>query len=123
MIETPMRDTLPRGKPAEPLFAPGALVAGRYRVARFIERGGMGEVYAADDELLGEPVAFKALRPELAGDAHALGRFRRELQLARRVAHPNVCRLFDLAQHEMETTTAGMAVRSTTRLFTMELLE
>jgi serine/threonine protein kinase len=118
-----IRDTLPSGKPHPPLFSDGELVAGRYRVLRFVDRGGMGEIYAAEDQLVGETIAIKTLRPELAADTRALQRFRRELQLARRVAHPNVCRLFDLAQHEIETTTFGMAVRSSTWLLTMELLE
>lgn len=59
----------------------------------------MGEVYAADDTLLGTPVALKVLRPELSVSEEVVQRFRREVRLARRVTHPNVCRLFDLFVH------------------------
>ncbi|MEZ5356599.1 MAG: protein kinase [Bryobacteraceae bacterium] len=80
------------------VFRDGETVGGRYLIERFAGEGGMGEVYAAQDTHLGERVALKTLRPELAGDDAALERFRREVQLARRVTHPNVCRVFDLQQ-------------------------
>jgi tetratricopeptide (TPR) repeat protein len=59
----------------------------------------MGEVHEAQDLELRERVALKTLLPQGAQDAHLLERFRREIQLARRVTHPNVCRVFDLARH------------------------
>jgi serine/threonine protein kinase len=101
----------------------GELIAERYRVTRFLERGGMGEVYAAHDALLGETIALKVLYPELAADERALARFRRELQLARRVAHPNVCRVFDLAVHTAPVTVGALTVQSQMWLITMELLD
>ncbi|MGZ3459558.1 MAG: protein kinase domain-containing protein, partial [Archangium sp.] len=125
--------TLLRGgeamEPAEPhpvasqgqAFAEGAVLAGRYRVVRFIARGGMGEVYAAEDLSLHEPVALKTIRSELAVTSEALLRFKRELRLARRVTHANVCRVFDIGEHEAEPE-AGHAP-SRTIFFTMELLE
>ena len=74
----------------------GQVVSGRYRITRFIARGGMGEVYAAYDEMLGEEIALKILlRPARAGAA-ALARLRAEVQLARRVADPHVLRVFDI---------------------------
>ena len=85
--------------PAPPPSLPvGHLVADRYRIARFIGRGGMGEVYEAEDELLHERVALKALAPDLAGDAEAIRRLKREVLLARRITHANVCRSFDFGQ-------------------------
>jgi tetratricopeptide (TPR) repeat protein/tRNA A-37 threonylcarbamoyl transferase component Bud32/TolB-like protein len=67
-------------------------------VLRFIARGGMGEVYEAEDLELGERVALKTVRADVAEDEVALRRFRREIRLARSVSHPNVCRVFDLFQ-------------------------
>jgi serine/threonine-protein kinase len=78
-------------------FAPGTLLAGRYRVVAALGRGGMGEVYRADDLTLGQPVALKFLPPHLADDPDRLSRFRKEVAVARKVSHPNVCRVHDLA--------------------------
>ncbi|HEX3551834.1 MAG TPA: tetratricopeptide repeat protein [Thermoanaerobaculia bacterium] len=100
----------------EPGFAPGELLAGRYRVVRFIARGGMGEVFEVEDLELKERVALKTVRWEAAQDAVAVERFRREIQLARKVTHPNVCRIFDVSHHRE----AGSA--EATIFLTMELL-
>jgi tetratricopeptide (TPR) repeat protein len=75
------------------------VLKGRFRIVRFVGKGGMGEVYEAADLELGGQVAIKTLRPELNDDPEFLGRFRREVQLARQVTHPNVCRVFDVG-HE-----------------------
>src|SRR5262245_29348491 len=77
-------------------LSPGELLSGRYRVTRFIARGGIGEVYEAHDALLGEAVAVKLLRPELARKPGAQERFAQEIRFARKVTHPNVCRVFDV---------------------------
>jgi tRNA A-37 threonylcarbamoyl transferase component Bud32/TolB-like protein len=82
-----------------PVFAAGELVAARYRVVRFLAQGGMGEVYEVEDLELREAVALKTVRPEAAADSMAVERFRREIQLARKVTHPNVCRIFDVYYH------------------------
>src|SRR5581483_9708241 len=74
----------------------GELVAGRYRVEALIGRGGMGEVYRVYDELLDERFALKTLRPELCADLATLRRFQREIRNARKVTHPNVCRVFEV---------------------------
>src|ERR1043166_4671207 len=74
-------------------YAPGLHLMGRYRIERFLGAGGMGDVYEAEDLLLRVRVALKFVRA--AGDA-AGERFRQEIQLARRVTHPNVCRIFDV---------------------------
>ncbi|HEV8582872.1 MAG TPA: tetratricopeptide repeat protein [Thermoanaerobaculia bacterium] len=100
----------------EPAFAPETTIAGRYRVVRFIARGGMGEVYEVDDLELRERVALKTVRPEVARDNVAVERFRREIQLARKVTHPNVCRIFDVSYHRDAGTGEGFI------FLTMELL-
>src|SRR5919107_350595 len=68
---------------------------GRYRVVRRIDAGGMGEIWEADDTLLGRRVAIKVLVEELAGDRVAMRRFRREARATAKLDHPNVIRVFD----------------------------
>ena len=83
-----------------PIFSPGQVIAGRYRVIRFLSRGGMGEVYEAEHlELLGERIALKTLLPDIGCDARMIARFKQEIQLSRKITHPNVCRVFDLERH------------------------
>lgn len=84
--------------PMPPRLPVGARVARRYRVLRMLGRGGMGEVYEVEDELLHECVALKVLSAELQADDRANRRLKRELGLARRITHPNVCRMFDLGE-------------------------
>src|SRR5579871_2742044 len=77
-------------------FLPGALLAGRYRIVALLGRGGMGEVYRADDLTLGQQVALKFL-PEVTGEnASASERFRNEVRLARQVSDRHVCRVYDV---------------------------
>ncbi len=83
----------------EPGFSSGQVLAGRYEVERFLARGGMGEVYQVHDRELGESVALKTILPRSANDPMTLDRFRREIQIARKVSHRNVCRIFDLGRH------------------------
>src|SRR5437867_3976703 len=83
-------------------FSSQDVLAGRFRIVRFIGRGGMGEVYEAEDLELHERVALKTIRSDGAGDARAPLRFKREINLARRVTHPNVCRTFDVFRHTSE---------------------
>ena len=94
--------------------ADGTVLAERYRITRFIARGGMGEVYEAEDLELHAPVALKMMRAEMAADPRAIERFKRETHLARRVTHPNVCRIFDVGF----VPSAGLRVP----FLTMELL-
>jgi hypothetical protein len=77
-------------------FATGAIVAGRYRLVALLGRGGMGEVYRADDLTLDHPVALKFLPEGVAREAARLAQFHNELRVARQVSHKNVCRLYDL---------------------------
>jgi protein kinase-like protein len=79
-------------------FTPGTVVGGRYRVIGLIGRGGMGEVYRADDLKLGQPVALKFLPKSLSRDRERLERFFAEVRNARQVAHPNVCRVYDIGE-------------------------
>ncbi|MBV8981403.1 MAG: serine/threonine protein kinase, partial [Acidimicrobiia bacterium] len=71
------------------------ILAGRYRLVRLIDRGGMAEVWEGRDEVLDRPVAIKVLHPRLAGDDAFQERFRREAVAAARLAHPNVVATFD----------------------------
>ncbi|MGA8504742.1 MAG: protein kinase [Candidatus Sulfotelmatobacter sp.] len=81
-----------------PTLTPGTLLAGRFKVVRFVAVGGMGEVYEAEDLELREYLGIKTLRPELLQQPNAIERFKREVHLARKVTHPNVCRVFDLVR-------------------------
>ena len=110
-----------RTAPLPLTFAVGDLLCDRFRITRFIGRGGMGELYEADDLALGERVAVKTIRPEIALDERAHQRFLREIQLARKVTHPNICRIFDLFQHEREGD--GFIRPAAATFVTMELLE
>jgi hypothetical protein len=74
------------------------MVAGRYRVIGLLGHGGMGEVYRADDLKLGQAVALKFLPRALAEDPMRRERFLAEVRIARRVTHPNVCRVYDIAE-------------------------
>jgi Protein kinase domain/zinc-ribbon domain len=77
-------------------FAAGQVLAERYRIVALAGKGGMGEVYRAEDLRLGQLVAIKFLPQELSQDAAALARFHSEVRIARQVSHPNVCRVFDI---------------------------
>jgi len=81
-------------------FAPGELLGGRYRIVAMLGKGGMGEVYRADDLSLDQPVALKFLPEAFTHHEEALERFRGEVRIARQVSHPNVCRVYDLGQME-----------------------
>ena len=81
------------------VFSAGEKVAGRFRIMRFLGQGGMGQVYQAEDEVLGGFVALKTIRPEIASDPKTLERFKQEVRLAKEVTHDNVCRIFDMDHH------------------------
>ncbi|HJQ39483.1 MAG TPA: serine/threonine-protein kinase [Thermoanaerobaculia bacterium] len=96
-IDSDARRT-PRGRGGEAQFAPGTIVAGRYRISGILGSGGMGEVYRADDIKLGQQVALKFLPARLARDGSLLGHLHDEVRHGRQIAHPNVCRVYDIIE-------------------------
>lgn len=96
--DQPFREKPDRPLPAEGRFIPGTMLAGRYRLVALLGRGGMGEVYRADDTKLGQTVALKFLPDSVARDATVRERFYAEVRIGRQVSHPNVCRLYDLVE-------------------------
>lgn len=94
-----------------PPQAGAELLANRYEILGLLGAGGMGSVYRARDRELDELVALKLLKPELADHADFVERFRQEVRLARRIAHANVVKTFDLGE-------AG-----TQRFLTMEFVD
>ncbi|HEV7765352.1 MAG TPA: serine/threonine-protein kinase [Thermoanaerobaculia bacterium] len=98
-IESDARHT-PRQRTAESQFSPGTIIAGRYRISSILGSGGMGEVYRADDIKLDQTVALKFLPARLARDPLLLGRLHDEVRLGRQIAHPNVCRIYDIVDWE-----------------------
>jgi predicted Ser/Thr protein kinase len=88
----------PALEPPARRFLPGMRFADRYRIVEMLGRGASGEVYRADDMKLGQPVALKFLPPPLAEDPDARARIRNEVRVARQVSHPNVCRVYDVAE-------------------------
>ncbi|HEX5214120.1 MAG TPA: serine/threonine-protein kinase [Vicinamibacterales bacterium] len=88
-------------------FLPGVVLAGRYRIAGLLGRGGMGEVYRADDLKLGQPVALKFLPADVETDSDRLERFLTEVRVSLRVTHPNVCRVFDIGVLEAPAGQGG----------------
>ena len=107
--------------PPNAVFAPGQVLANRFKVMRFVARGGMGEVYEVEDLELNERVAIKTARFESSRGANDIERFRREIQLARKVTHPNVCRTFDVFRHVSVDAATGSSTEIL--LVSMELLE
>jgi tetratricopeptide (TPR) repeat protein len=103
---------------APPAFEPGQTISGRFRIVRFLNRGGMGEVYEAEDTELRERIAIKTLLPVISSDVRMIARFKQELQLCRKIGHPNVCRVFDLFRHPADRSGS----ESATYFLTMELL-
>jgi serine/threonine-protein kinase len=88
-----------RATPVTTVLEPGQILASRYRVQRLLGRGGMGAVYLADDEVLGELVALKVISSAMSADEQAMtARFRREAAAARKVSSPSVIRIHDLGE-------------------------
>jgi serine/threonine protein kinase/Tfp pilus assembly protein PilF len=88
-IETPIRE-----------LAVGTVFAGRYQIIEDLGKGGMGRVYKALDTEIGERVALKVLKPEIAADDQTIERFRNELKTARQISHKNVCRMYHLGREQ-----------------------
>jgi serine/threonine protein kinase len=121
-LERPALSALWLGSTAETKPAPlacGTLISGRFEVLQFIGQGGMGQVYKVLDLELREPVALKTIRPEISSDPGVLSRFRREVQLTRRITHANVCRTFDIERHRA----VGEGIENDIIFLTMEFLD
>jgi serine/threonine-protein kinase len=102
--------------PGSGTCSPGEILSDRYQIVAPIGAGGMGEVYEARDRLLGDTVALKTLVCTALDDEAAIARLKREVLLARKVTHENVCRILEFGVH----TRAGS--RESVPFFTMELL-
>src|SRR5271170_1760463 len=82
-------------------FSPGQVLIDRFAIIRLIARGGMGEVYEAEDRFLqGAHIALKSILPHMADDPALQQRFEREVLLAREVIHPNLCPIYDIFRSE-----------------------
>jgi hypothetical protein len=93
----------PSDAPRTPLpsrFPPGTLLADRYRIVAQLGRGGMGEVFRADDLKLGHSVALKFLPADVMHDRALTARLLDEVRIGRQVSHPNVCRIYDVVEWE-----------------------
>lgn len=83
-------------------LAPGTVIAERYRIVTLLGRGGMGEVYRADDLTLNQPVALKFLPATVAAHPAWLARLRKEVRVAREITHRNICRVHDIVESETD---------------------
>jgi len=97
-------------------FSPGDVVNSRFRIVRMLGNGGMGDVYEAFDLELSQAIALKSIRPEIVESTGVLSRFRKEVQFARRLNGPNVCRIHELF-------IIGSSAAPTGAFLTMELLD
>jgi serine/threonine protein kinase/predicted Zn-dependent protease len=88
-LQTPVKD-----------LTPGSTFAGRYQIIEELGRGGMGWVYRALDKKLNEEVALKLIKPEIASDKKTVQRFSNELKIARKIAHKNVGKMYDLNEEK-----------------------
>src|SRR5262249_45025428 len=94
----PFRYGLPSGSSDAGTFIAGAMLAGRYRIVGLLGKGGMGEVYKAEDLKLQQTVALKFLPAAIALEGRMLARFHNEVRVARQVSHPAVCRVYDIGE-------------------------
>jgi hypothetical protein len=99
----PLRTPAPSSFLDEGRFPAGAVLADRYRIIGLVGQGGMGEVYRANDLKLGQPVALKFLPAATGKNQQSLDRFHAEVRIARRVSHPNVCRVYDIGEVDGST--------------------
>ena len=100
--EVPHPAPRPKSSPSSAAlgFAPGSLIAERYRVIALLGRGGMGEVYGADDLKLSQRVALKFLSADRLKSSAWRDQFYAEVRMARQVAHPNICRVYDVGESD-----------------------
>ncbi len=88
-IETPVEE-----------YPRGSIFADRYKIIEKLAIGGMGAVYRVEDTNIGQDIALKLIKPDIASDKKTIERFRNELKTTRMISHRNVCRMFDLAETE-----------------------
>jgi serine/threonine protein kinase/predicted Zn-dependent protease len=88
-IETPVEE-----------YPRGSTFAERYKIIEKLGTGGMGAVYRVEDTNIGQDIALKLIKPDIASDKRTIERFRNELKTTRMISHRNVCRMFDLAETE-----------------------
>ena len=81
-------------------FNRGTVFASRYEIIEELGKGGMGTVYKVDDTKIGQDIALKLIKPEIASDKKTIERFRNELKTTRMISHRNVCRMFDIGDAE-----------------------
>ncbi len=122
-IDRALADATPSQVGEERGIPTGTLLAGRFRVGRFIAAGGMGEVYEAEDTVLDEQVALKIIAPAIADSPRAMARFRREVHLARKVTHASVCRIYDLFSHDLGSAPGSEKRPGRLDFLSMELLQ
>lgn len=79
------------------------VIAGRFRIIRYIAAGGMGTVYEAKDLTLNDRLALKTILPEIVSNPKAVERFKREILVGKKITHPNVCRIYDLGVDHTHT--------------------
>ena len=92
------QETGPSTRAQIPILRPQSVLGNRYEILNLVGQGGMGAVYKAKDREVNQFVALKVIRPDLAGNAAIIERFKQELVLARQVTHKNVIRIYDLAE-------------------------
>jgi hypothetical protein len=78
----------------------GSTLANRYEIIEELGKGGMGRVYKAHDTKIKETVALKLIKPEIASDKKTIERFSNEMKFARKVAHRNVCRMYEFGEEK-----------------------
>ncbi|MEZ5346463.1 MAG: serine/threonine-protein kinase [Pyrinomonadaceae bacterium] len=96
--ETQALNDLTTGEVKSGGFIAGTVLDKRYRIIGLLGKGGMGEVYKAEDLTLNQTVALKFLPDKLAKNEDALKRFIGEVKNARQVSHANVCKVFDIGE-------------------------
>src|SRR3974390_3279022 len=87
----------------EPAFSSGQIISGRFRIIDLVGRGGMGEVYKAEDMRLHRIISPKSPPDDSARHSHALERFQREAQAASALNHPNICTIYDISEESGQT--------------------
>ena len=78
----------------------GSIIADRYEVIEELGKGGMGKVLRVEDKKIKEEVALKLIKPEIASDKKTIERFSNELKFARKIAHRNVCKMYDIGEEK-----------------------